>query len=152
MPWDMEDYPNSMKNLPQLVRKKAIDIANVLEENGYDEDRAIPIAISQAKEWADDASPQEKKEWRNEPSPKKEDDHSSDSNADLLDNDVEVYFEEEEWKVKTKEAKRPSRTFSLKEDAVERAKEIAENKNSHVYIYKKDGTLQEERGPLSRDK
>lgn len=30
MPWDMNDYPDSMKNLDPLVRKKAIDIAYIL--------------------------------------------------------------------------------------------------------------------------
>ena len=56
MPWDLNDYPNSMKNMHPLVRKKAIDIANALEEEGYEDDRAIPIAQSQAQEWYDNAS------------------------------------------------------------------------------------------------
>lgn len=55
MPWNMKDYPQSMKNLEHTVRKKAIDIANALDADGYLEDRSIPIAISQAKEWYDNA-------------------------------------------------------------------------------------------------
>lgn len=49
MPWNMKDYPASMKNLDPLVRKKAIDIANALLDDGYPDDRAIPIATSQAE-------------------------------------------------------------------------------------------------------
>lgn len=49
MPWNMKDFPASMKNLDKLTRKKAIDIANALLDEGYPDNRAIPIAIDQAK-------------------------------------------------------------------------------------------------------
>lgn len=49
MPWNMKDFPASMKNLDKLTRKKAIDIANALLDEGYPDSRAIPIAIDQAK-------------------------------------------------------------------------------------------------------
>lgn len=52
MPWDETRYPASMKRLPALVRAKAIEIANALLEEGYDEGKAIRIAIAKAKEWA----------------------------------------------------------------------------------------------------
>jgi uncharacterized protein YdaT len=52
MPWDETRYPASMKRLPPLVRAKAIEIANALLEEGYDEGKAIRIAIAKAKEWA----------------------------------------------------------------------------------------------------
>ncbi|QYA42912.1 DUF2188 domain-containing protein [Macrococcoides bohemicum] len=54
-----------------------------------------------------------------------------------MDNDVEVYFEDESWKVKTKGSKRASQTFDTKKEAVARAKEIAENKGSKVIVHKK---------------
>ena len=53
MPWNALYYPASMKNLPPLVRAKAIEIANALLEEGYEEGRAIRIAIAKAKEWAE---------------------------------------------------------------------------------------------------
>ena len=56
MPWNMKDFPASMKNLDKLTRKKAIDIANALLDEGYPDSRAIPIAIDQAKEWYENAS------------------------------------------------------------------------------------------------
>jgi uncharacterized protein YdaT len=52
MPWDEDYYPASMKHLPPDVRSKAIEIANALLEEGYEEGKAIRIAIAKAKEWA----------------------------------------------------------------------------------------------------
>ncbi|SFC42013.1 Uncharacterized protein YdaT [Alkalibacterium subtropicum] len=143
MPWNLDDYPASMKNLDQVVRKKAIDIANALVEEGYDDDRAIPIATSQAKDWAADASEEELKSYKQAERPSKDDEHDSSANADLLDNDVLVYFEEDEWKVRTKEAKRADSTFEKKTDAVDRAKEIADNKDTNVIRFTKDGERQD---------
>ena len=53
MPWNEVYYPKSMRNLPRGVRLKAIEIANALLEEGYDEGTAIRIAIAKAKEWAE---------------------------------------------------------------------------------------------------
>ncbi|NLB23638.1 MAG: hypothetical protein GX833_10405, partial [Clostridium sp.] len=64
MPWSEKDYPDSMKNLDSLVKRKAIDIGNAMVKEGYKESDAIPIAISQAKEWAETASSKEKKELK----------------------------------------------------------------------------------------
>jgi uncharacterized protein YdaT len=53
MPWTKTDYPNSLKNLPQAVRNKAIEIANALFKKGnMGEGRIIATAISRAKIWA----------------------------------------------------------------------------------------------------
>jgi uncharacterized protein YdaT len=41
-----------MRRLPALARAKAIAIANALLAEGYDEGRAIRIAIARAKDWA----------------------------------------------------------------------------------------------------
>ena len=52
MPWNSTYCPVSMKNLPPVLREKAIEIANALLEEGMDEGKAIRIAIAKAKEWA----------------------------------------------------------------------------------------------------
>ena len=52
MPWNEAYYPRSMRNLPREIRLKAIEIANALLEEGYDEGKAIRIAIAKAREWA----------------------------------------------------------------------------------------------------
>ncbi len=57
MSWTKQGYPDSMKNLDPEVREKAIEIANALvEEEEYDEGRAIAIATAQAKKSVGDGS------------------------------------------------------------------------------------------------
>jgi uncharacterized protein YdaT len=53
MPWNTEHFPRSMLHLPPAVRYKAVEIANALLTDGYDEGRAIRIAIAQAKRWGE---------------------------------------------------------------------------------------------------
>jgi uncharacterized protein YdaT len=53
MPWTNKNYPDSLKNFMAPVRNKAVEIANALLEQGYEEGRAISIATAQAKEWAE---------------------------------------------------------------------------------------------------
>jgi uncharacterized protein YdaT len=52
MPWDSIHYPPAMANLPQFVRDKAIEIANALLAQHYDEGKCIRIAIAAARRWA----------------------------------------------------------------------------------------------------
>ena len=52
MPWTIDRYPPAMSRLHMDVRQKAIQIANALLDEGYDEGRAIRIAIAAAKRWA----------------------------------------------------------------------------------------------------
>ena len=52
MPWNEGYYPDSMKNLPAVVRLKAIEIANALLESGHPEGQAIRIGIARSKQWA----------------------------------------------------------------------------------------------------
>lgn len=144
MPWNMQDYPDSLKNFDPLLRKKIIDIANALEDSGYEDDRAIPIAINEGKEWYKNASQSELDEFDQESNPSKTDEHdTSSANPELLDNDVEVYYEDDQWKVKTVDAKRASEIFDKKTDALERAKEIIDNRDAEVISYNKDGKKQD---------
>lgn len=139
MPWDLKDYPSSFKNFEPLLKKKAIEIANALVSEGYPDDRAIPIAISQSKKWLDEATDTEKAAFKKMADPKKTDKHSDKKiNTDLLDNDVLVFYKENRWYVQTKNAEKAVDSLDTKEQAIERAKEIAENKDSKVIAYKKD--------------
>ena len=56
MPWSKNDYPASMKNLDPDVREKAIEIANALLRENYEEGRAISIATAQAHEYVEGKS------------------------------------------------------------------------------------------------
>lgn len=141
MAWNMRDYPDSLKNFEPLQRKKIIDIANALLDSGYSEDRAIPIATSEGKDWYENASEAELNEFDEEPNPSKTDTHDTDSaNPDLLDEDVVVSYDDEadQWTVKSVKAKRAAGTYKYKTEAVARAEEIAENKNSNVITYTRD--------------
>lgn len=145
MPWNMKDFPASMKNLDKLTRKKAIDIANALLDEGYPDSRAIPVAIDQAKEWYENASESERRTFEKEKNPSKSDKHDTNPRAGkLLDSDVIVEYAEEQWIVKSKGAKKASNHFDTKKEAIEKGKQVAQNKESTLVIYKKDGTKEKE--------
>ncbi|WP_462421399.1 DUF2188 domain-containing protein [Salinicoccus sp. Marseille-QA3877] len=137
MAYTMNDYPDSLKNLERLERRKAIDIINAMLEDGYDENRAIPIGTEQAQEWYKNASDEDLKKLENKSLQKHDDDDDS-RGPELIDNDVEVYFEDDEWKVKTVGAKQASATFDKKKDAEKRAKEIADNRGTDVKVHNKN--------------
>ena len=65
MPWNEAYFPRSMVNLARPTRLKAIEIANALLGEGYEEGRAIRIAISQARRWAE--SPPERRSSSGQP-------------------------------------------------------------------------------------
>ena len=137
MPYTKRDYPDSMKNLDKIVRVKAIDILNAMLKNGYDEGQAIPISISQAKEWAEDASDKEKKELSKEDITK----HQKTSDSARLQNaDVRVSYdqEKEKWSVESEGAKQVDSYYETKKEAVTRAKEIADNRGTSIIKEKKN--------------
>ncbi|MCO0861186.1 DUF2188 domain-containing protein [Staphylococcus pasteuri] len=136
MPWTMDDYPQSLKNLDELERKKAIDIANAMLKDGYKESDIIPIATKQAEKWYKDASKDDLNELKNKHITQHQTDQSA--NPELNEEPIHVYFEDNEWKVKTEKAKQASDTFQYKKDAIKRAQEIAENKNTKVIEHQKD--------------
>ena len=147
MPWNMQDYPRSMKNLPELERKKAIEIGNALLADGYPDHRAIPIALSQAKKWFQDATAKEKQKLRQDANPSKRDRHPQKSNPQLIDANECVKWQADGWAVLAEGSKRASHVFAKKADAIARARQIVQHKNSRVKIYRKDGQLQKELRP-----
>lgn len=138
MPWTKSDYPDSMKNLNEYTRLKAIDIANAMVEDGYEEKRAIPIAINQAKEWYEDASNKEKSDLKE----KDITDHKKNENSSvgLKDEDVIVEYSEEDksWRVISKGAKRADSLHNTKKEAVKRAEEIIEYRDAKIIKKKKE--------------
>ncbi|OEK78989.1 DUF2188 domain-containing protein [Staphylococcus xylosus] len=136
MPWTMEDYPQSWKNFDELERKKAIDIGNTMLKDGYEEENVIPIATKQAESWYRDASDSELQELKNKKITKHKRDDSA--NPKLNKKDVHVYYEDDEWKVKSDGAKQASDTFLKKEDAMKRARNIADNRETEIIEHKKN--------------
>ncbi|WP_188456059.1 DUF2188 domain-containing protein [Virgibacillus oceani] len=146
MPWTLNDYPSSMKNLDKIVRKKAIDIANSMVDEGYDEGRAIPIATEQAKEWYNNAEKGVVKEYADEGSPaeRSAEGRKYDGNPERLLEGEHVVAHENGWAVKSSNAKKPAAVFETKGEAVKRAREIARNKGTKLTVFKLDGSVQEQ--------
>ncbi|MCZ0704381.1 uncharacterized protein YdaT [Natronobacillus azotifigens] len=142
MPWDTNDYPSSWKNFDSVLRKKAIEMANAMINEGYDEDQAIPIATNQAKEWFDNASANERDEMakKTDVQLRKTDDDRN-SRPELLDHAIHV-LPDDGWVVKTADAKRAANRYETKEEAIERGKEIAKNKETQLVIHKQSGEIQ----------
>ena len=141
MPWTKSDYPDAFKNLNEYVRLKAIDIANAMVVDGYEEGRAIPIATKQAKEWYKDASNKEKSELKS----KDITDHekTENSSSDLADEDVIVEYSDNDkkWRVITKGAKRADSLHDTKESARKRAAEIIKYRDAEVIVKNKNGSI-----------
>ncbi|MFS0749088.1 DUF2188 domain-containing protein [Oceanobacillus sp. 1P07AA] len=147
MVWTMQDYPSSMKNLDKATRKKAIDIANSMIDDGYKEGQAIPIAIEQAKDWKQNASQSEIDTYYDQGSPTKrsEEGKQSTSNPERLEEGEEVYKHEDGWAVASVGSDRASKVLSTKQEAIARAVEIARKKATSLTIYKEDGSIEEQR-------
>ena len=141
MPWTMNDYPDSLKNLNQAEKKKSIDIANALVEEGYDEGRAIPIATKQAEEWYKKASEQQRKDYLEKGEPTKHDTTYA-SRPELMDKAELVIPDGSKWAVRSKDAKKAAKLFDKKNEAIEYGKSIAENQGTKLEIYRKDETLE----------
>ncbi|MFC4024778.1 DUF2188 domain-containing protein [Oceanobacillus longus] len=146
MPWNLNDYPTSMKNLNEVKKKKAIDIANAMVDEGYEEGRAIPIAIEQAKEWYENASKDEIDDYRKhgKPTQRSKEGKKYDSNPERIKEAEEVVIHEDGWAVKSSGSDRATEVFDKKDEAIKRAREIAENKGTSLTIYKQDGSVQDE--------
>ena len=117
MPWNNNDYPASFKNLEPAVRKKAIEIANALLRDDYDESRAISIATTRAREYV---------------------------NGD--DNDrpgYEVKPRENDWVLMKAAGKKAIFTEDTKNGLLDKAKPYVNKQNGILTIYHEDGSLAE---------
>ncbi len=133
MPWTREDYPSSMKNLPDKQRDKAIEVANALLSDGYDEERAIPIAISTSEKWADNrAAVLSSREKNNGKKPLK-------GKKEIL---YKLLYKENNWIIRKVGSKRHSFVFETKAEAMEKVEELLEKKPSRFIIHRKDGSYE----------
>ncbi|WP_040983503.1 DUF2188 domain-containing protein [Oceanobacillus jeddahense] len=147
MVWTMNDYPSSMKNLEKPVRKKAIDIANSMLDDGYMEERAIPIAIEQAKEWYENADKEEIQSYEKagKPTQRSKEGKERTNNPERLEEGEQVYKHEDGWAIASSGSSQASEVVDTKDEAVKRAIEIAKNKGTFLKVYQADGTLEETR-------
>jgi len=126
MPWTKTNYPDSMKNLPAVVREKAIEIANALfHEKKMEEGILIATAISRAKDWAANRGMQIE---------------SKRSLTDLKQHGEDVYAtpRKDKWAVKREGNKKAEKVFSSKNAAVK----LAKSAKASVTIQGKSGKIQ----------
>jgi uncharacterized protein YdaT len=145
MPWRKNDYPASMKNLQPRVREKAVDIANALLKDGYEEGRAIAIATAKAKEWDEDHPKHEDS---------KLDDHfnrsavTGKSKSGMPDSarkgssNLHVVPDGDGWAVKEEGAQDTLLQAETKAEAVDKAKQWASDANKSAIVHRKDGTVE----------
>lgn len=124
MTWTKEDYPDSMKNLEEKTRNKAIEIANSLLEDDYDQARSIAIAIAQAKEW----------------NSKKEIINSGGA-------DQHVVPHQGKWAILKEGNEKESHIYATKEEALEKAKAMGIKENVGIVVHKEDGKIQNNLDP-----
>lgn len=135
MPWTKNNFPNSMKNLPEAVRDKSIEIANaLLDEKSMDEGIVIATAISRAKDWAVNHGKSIE--------PTTSDAKTTDVKQHGEDRYV-IPYEGNEWAIKKEGAERVEKVFHSKRDAVKQARKEAKESNSSLTIQKKTGQLQQ---------
>lgn len=122
-----------MKNLPEAVRNKAVEIANaLLEEKSMDEGIAIATAISRAKDWAVNHGLK-----------------IGDESKDYHPTDVKKHGEDRyvipyngEWAIKKEGATRVEKIFENKQKAVKVAREEAKKANAALTIQKRTGQVE----------
>jgi uncharacterized protein YdaT len=133
MPWTNKRYPDSMKNLPEEVREKAIEIANaILDEKGMDEGIAIATAISRAKDWAANRG-------------KKTEDPDKSRISDVKQHGEDRYvipYENRQWAIKVEGEDKVEKVFARKKEAVAKAREEAKKANGALTIQKRTGRLE----------
>ncbi|WP_049827316.1 DUF2188 domain-containing protein [Paenibacillus maysiensis] len=122
MPWTKHDYPPSMKNLEPRVQEKAVNIANALLRDGYEEGRSIAIATSQAEEWNDN-HPVERdgKQKKHEKQHLSGNGKGNDSASSGSQEPIHVVPHEDRSAIKEEGHDEPASTFKHKNEAVDEA-------------------------------
>ncbi|UGB29945.1 DUF2188 domain-containing protein [Metabacillus sp. B2-18] len=114
MVWTKNDYPESMKNLNESTRNKAIEVANALVDDGYEEGRAISIGISQAEKMMNSNS------------------------SDIY----HIVPHDGEWAIKKENAKKVTEVFRTKAQALDKGQDYMKKKDAQLVIHRQDGTIE----------
>ncbi|KPL59019.1 DUF2188 domain-containing protein [Rossellomorea vietnamensis] len=117
MSWTRNDYPDSLKNLPADVRNKAIEIANALLDEGYEEGRAIAIATDRA--------------------------HQSEE-GDISDKtEYHITSHDDGWQLKKADGKRAILVENTKDKLLSKAKDYVTDHSGTLVVHKEDGSVEE---------
>lgn len=135
MPWTSNDYPDSLANFNAPVRDKAIEIANTLvEDQGYDEGKAIAIATTQAKQWA---------ARRDIPLGEGEGDQGP---SEAKPVEVHVIPTDDGWGLRNVDTDEVALSFETQAEAILAARREAKSANTDVVIHAPNGQI---RGHIS---
>ncbi|WP_163879427.1 DUF2188 domain-containing protein [Paenibacillus favisporus] len=151
MPWNKHDYPVSMKNLEPRVRNKAVEIANALLEEGYEEGRAIAIGTAQAEKWNEDhpAGEEGQSKHASGHSDDERDEHTGKTSRTRSgrggDADVHVVTHQDGWALKVEGKDKPLSTFGSKKEAMDEAEDYASKHDVHAIVHGKDGKIESNR-------
>jgi uncharacterized protein YdaT len=115
-----EAYPWELEELEPDARRKALERATELIEQGYHEIRALRMATTLAREWVD---------------------NGKSSDAPMTGPSQHVMFERDSWVICPEDRSEATHSFSNLEDAIRRAHEIATEHHSAVYVYDPDGAI-----------
>lgn len=132
MPWTKKNYPVSMKNLPEEVRDKVIEIANaLLRERHMEEGIAIATAISRAKDWAAEHG-------------KKIDNPEKSKITDVKKHgqDRIVIPYNKQWAIKIEGREKIEKMFHTKTEAIRQAREEAKEVNGSLTIQLRSGRIE----------
>ncbi len=117
MPWNQNDYPASFKNLEPRVKKKAIEIANALVNENYNESRAISIAMTKAREFF----------------------HAEDENRPTYI----IKHRRNDWALIKAQGTKAIFVNEIKQSLMEKAKPYVNEQNGILKIYHEDGSLED---------
>ncbi|MWV45102.1 DUF2188 domain-containing protein [Paenibacillus sp. HJL G12] len=140
MPWNKSDYPVSMKNLDARIRNKAIDIANALLDEGYEEGRAIAIATAQAEKWNEDHPAGHDRSGLPHDSDHR--DSKSGPSGSSSHGNLHIVSADEGWALKEEGRDKPLSTFDTKKEALHEAKKTASEFGVNTIIHGEDGRIQ----------
>ncbi len=123
MSYNRSNYPAVMKNLPDVIKNRAINILNTIltEHDEIEERYAITISINKAKEWVRE--------------------HVLVENKGPNKNKYYVVHRKDGWAVKTKTSM-VSYHYRTKIKAVKTAKKLAKENHAKLIIEDSKGTIQ----------
>jgi uncharacterized protein YdaT len=110
-----ENIPSEMVNLTSELRHKAIETANEFIDNGFKVPVAIQLAVAKVTKWAGLGAP---------------------------DATQHVVPHPDGWAVMRLDAAKPTVVTEVKQDAIDRAREIAKNQKTILVIHGQDGQEQ----------
>lgn len=132
MPWTKNDYPVSMKNLPEQVRNKAVEIANaLLTERHMEEGIAIATGISRAKDWAAEHG-------KKIDNPKK----SKITDLKIHGQDRFVIPYNKQWAIKVEGREEIEKVFHTKSEAIRQARAEAKEIKGSLTIQLRSGRIE----------